>query len=71
MEQQSKGPRRWKDFRQERSSSVQGGHRAVLPGCLKGREGAGEITSGGTQGGAHQGLGATTLILTLSTAQKL
>ena len=42
MEQQSKGPRRWKDFRQERSSSVQGGHRAVLPGCLKGREGAGE-----------------------------
>lgn len=46
MEQQSKGPRRWKDFRQERSSSVQGGHRAVLPGCLKGREGAGEIAGG-------------------------
>lgn len=58
MEQQSKGPGRWKDFRQERSSSVQGGHRAVLPGCLKGREGAGEMNQREDTGRSSSGFGS-------------
>ena len=56
-----KGPRRAKDFRQERSSSVQGGHRAVLLECLKGREGAGEMNQQGDTGWSSSGFGSHNL----------